>query len=240
MANNLDELRDGTLEEGRDVNVIAKRLTVEKDLATTAVIWILYLVGFGMIGFGFISKMYYIIAVGVIVIGYVFSTVKKDESYLLQLEQRVQQSASQIDNYLEQRVMVLENLAKLVNKAIDLDKTVFTEVTKLRSHTPEKEVDRNEFQAEIDAAYRGINIAVENYPDIKAHREIADAIQQNLYLQREITAAREVYNDSVGVWNREIYAWPFKKYVAAKEKYTTRLPFIATKEVKERAREVFF
>ena len=49
--------------------------------------------------------------------------------------------------------------------------------------------------------------------------------------------AREAYN--IGVWNREIFEWPFKKYVAAKKGYTTT-PFIASKEIKEKAREVFF
>ncbi len=34
---------------------------------------------------------------------------------------------------------------------------------------------------------------------------IRDAMQQNLYLQREITAAREVYNDNVVIWNREMF-----------------------------------
>ena len=40
-------------------------------------------------------------------------------------------------------------------------------------------------------------MAVENYPDLAAHREIADAMQQNMYLQREITAARESVNSGL-------------------------------------------
>ena len=87
---------------------------------------------------------------------------------------------------------------------------------------------------------RSVRVAVENYPDLAAHREIADAMQQNMYLQREITAARELYNDTVDQWNRDIFAWPTKKIVAAKNGYTTRIPFIASKEIKEQARAVFF
>ena len=63
---------------------------------------------------------------GIIIPAYVYSTLKKQESYFSQLEQRVQQSASQIDNYLEQRVIVLQNTVKLIEKAIDLDKSVFS------------------------------------------------------------------------------------------------------------------
>ena len=86
---------------------------------------------------------------------------------------------------------------------------------------------------------RDINVAVENYPDLQAHREIADAMQQNMYLQREITAARELYNDTVNEWNKDVFAWPTKKIVAAKNGYTTRIPFVASQEIKQKAKEVF-
>ena len=65
-------------------------------------------------------------------------------------------------------------------------------------------------------------------------------MKQNMYLQREITAARELYNDSVNQWNIDVYKWPTYNIVAAKEKYTTRIPFIASKEIKEKAKDVFF
>ena len=83
-------------------------------------------------------------------------------------------------------------------------------------------------------------MAFENYPDLKAHEEIKSAMQQNSYLQREITAARELYNDTIFAWNRDIFAWPTKMIVAAKAGYTTRIPFIASKEIKEKAKDVFF
>ena len=62
----------------------------------------------------------------------------------------------------------------------------------------------------------------------------------DLYLQREITAARTVYNSRVTQWNTDIFAWPTKMIVAARAGYTTRIPFAASKEVKEQARGVFF
>lgn len=240
MGNNLNEMEDEIREQGRDVNVIAKTIKVEKDSSVEIMILVLYLIGAALAVVGVVGKIYLLIPLGLIIIGYVFMTLKKTDSYFFQLEQRVQQSASQIDNYLEQRVIVLQNTAKLVEKAVDLDKTVFSEIARLRSNNSGKDVDRNEIQSQLDKAYTGLNIAVENYPDLKSHREIADAMQQNMYLQREITAAREVYNDTIGVWNREIFEFPFKKYIAAKKGYTTRIPFIASKETKERAREVFF
>ncbi len=239
MANTLNELDENIMEQGRDINVIAKQIKVEKDSSIQVLILGLYILGLVLIVFGVISKLYYLIAIGLIIPATVYSNLKKQESYFSQLEQRIQQSASQIDNYLEQRVIVLQNTAKLVEKAIELDRSTFSEIARLRSGNL-KDIDRNEIQSQLDKTYKGLNITLENYPDLKSHGELRDAIQQNIYLQREITAAREVYNDNVGIWNREIFEWPFRKYVAANKGYTTRIPFIASQEVKERAREVFF
>jgi LemA protein len=157
-----------------------------------------------------------------------------------QLQQKIQRNASQIDNYLEQRVMVLQNCARLLDKAIDLDKSTFENIAKFRSGNAVDDAVRNEIGGQIETVSRNINVAVENYPDLQAHREIADAMQQNMYLQREITAARELYNDTIDQWNRDIFAWPTKKIVAAKNGYTTRIPFAASKEIKEKAKSVFF
>ena len=99
---------------------------------------------------------------------------------------------------------------------------------------------RNAQQASLDNIANQINVAFEAYPDLKAHNEIADCMQQNSYLQKEITAAREVYNDTVLEWNSIIFQWPTYKIVAAKNGYTSRIPFAASKEMKDKARGTFF
>ena len=100
--------------------------------------------------------------------------------------------------------------------------------------------ERNSLSLSLDRGMGRLFPQVEAYPELKAHAAIADAMQQNNYLQKEITAARALYNDTVNQWNRDIFDWPTKMIVAAKEGYTTRIPFTASAEVKERAREVFF
>ncbi len=56
------------------------------------------------------------------------------------------------------------------------------------------ESNRNEVNAQVGSALGRLFPQVEAYPELKAHSAIADAMQQNNYLQREITAARTVYN----------------------------------------------
>ena len=221
MANQLDELNPEVREEGLETNVIAKKIPVE--------------VGTG-------SKVFEILLwVCGILPGLIFLFMKINaQKHFDQLQQKIQRNASQIDNYLEQRVMVLQNCARLLDKAIALDKDTFTNIAKYRSGNTDADAARNEVSGQMETISRDINVAVEQYPELAAHKEIADAMQQNMYLQREITAARELYNDTIDQWNRDIFAWPTKKIVAAKNGYTTRIPFIASKEIKEQAKGVFF
>lgn len=221
MANELDEMTATPREEGRDVNVI------EKQLAPT--------------GWKSAIVLEIVLFVLAIIPGLIFLLCKVHAGkYLSQLQQKIQHDASQIDNYLEQRVTILENTAALVNKSIQLDKDTFTEIARLRAGGATSDAGRNELNSAIENVNAKINVAMEAYPDLKSHAEIMNAMQQNSYLQREITAAREVYNDTVQQWNMAIYEWPCKCLVAHKRGYTTRIPFTASKEVKDRARGVFF
>ncbi len=222
MANQLDELNPEVREEGVDTNVIAKKIPAEVGVGSKIFEVLLWVCG--------------------IIPGLIFLIMKINaQKHFDQLQQKIQRNASQIDNYLEQRVMVLQNCARLLDKAIDLDKDTFQNIAKYRSgNAGDTDAARNALGGQVDSLSRTINVAVENYPDLKAHQEIADAMQQNMYLQREITAARELYNDTINQWNRDIFAWPTKKIVAAKNGYTTRIPFAASKEIKEKAKGVFF
>lgn len=220
MANELDEMTGPVNKEGRDINVIEKQLKVEM---TTGLKVLNVMVWLPLAIFLFIPPLVWL-----------YKKAKAKEHFQ-KLQQKIQHDASQIDNFLEQRVMILQNVARLLDKAIDLDKSTFTEIAKQRSAG-----NLNGTAEGIESINKAINVSLEAYPDLRAHGEIADAMQQNSYLQREITAAREVYNDSVAQWNRDIQTWGAKKYVAARDGYTTRIPFTTSSEIKQAARGVFF
>ena len=220
MANELDETKDPIREEGRDVHVIDKQLTVTVDWRSTFFQVILWILG--------------------IIPGIVFAVMKiKARSHLQQMQQKIQHDASTIDNYLQNRVTILTNTASLLNKSIELDKTTFAEIAKYRSGNF-SDAERGEVANKLAAAERAINVALEAYPDLRAHADIQTAMQQNAYTQQEITAAREAYNDTVQSWNTLIYQWPTYRIVAAKAKYTTRTPFTVSQEVREAAEKKDF
>jgi len=220
MANELDEMTGPVNESGRDINVIEKQLPVKVGFGSTLFEIMLWVCG--------------------ILPGVIFLFMKIGAAnYFRKLQQKIQADASQIDNYLEQRVQILQNVAPLVAKAVDLDKDVMKSVAAFRGGSL-PDADRNAVARNIDGAFGRLFPQVEAYPELKAHAAIADAMQQNNYLQREITAARALYNDTVNQWNSDIFDWPTKMIVAAKAGYTTRIPFTASAETKAKAREVFF
>jgi LemA protein len=220
MANELDELSGPVNRQGRDVNVIEKQIPVKVGFGSTLFEIMLWVLG--------------------ILPGLIFLFMKIGaRNYLQKLQQKIQADASQIDNFLEQRVQILQNVAPLVAKAIDLDKDVMKAVAAFRGGAA-PDGQRNVVSGQLDTAFARLFPQVEAYPDLKAHAAIADAMRQNSYLQKEITAARTLYNDTVNIWNSDIFAWPTKMIVAARTGYTTRIPFTASAETKAQARSTFF
>lgn len=248
MPNELDEVTGPTTPEGRDINVITKQIPATVGVGSRVfevALWTVGTVpGLVMLVTGTAPPLHALgyAAAGVLP-GLIFLFMKISAlNYLRQLQQRIQANASQIDNYLEQRVVILQNVAGLVAKSVDLDKDVMKSVAAFRGGAGGAAADtsRNAASAQLDGMFSRINVAFEAYPDLKAHAAIADAMRQNSYLQKEITAARTLYNDTVAMWNQDIFAWPTKQIVAARAGYTTRIPFVASAETRAAARGTFF
>ena len=249
MANLLDEVTGPVNDNGRDVRVIDRQLPVEIGFGSTIfeiALWvtipILVLIYVALMG----NTLGNPLMVGIIgclvgiLPGVIFIFMKiSARNYFQQLEQRIQAEASNIDNYLEQRVQILQNVVGILDRAIDLDKDVMKAVAALRGGRLSDDT-RSEVNAQDNTAFRSLFPQVEAYPELKAHNAIADAMQQNNYLQREITAARTVYNSRVTQWNTDIFRWPTKMIVAARQGYTTRIPFSVSAETRDMARSKFF
>lgn len=249
MANLLDETQGPVNDNGRDVHVIDRQLPVTITFRSTLfeiALWVTLplLTLIYVLAMGDQLADSTTVAIGGCVAGvlpgvvFIFMKISA-RNYFLKLEQRIQAEASNIDNYLEQRVQILQNVVGLVNRAIDLDKDVMKAVAALRGGKV-NEANRSDVNSQLNMACGRLFPQVEAYPDLKAHQAIADAMQQNNYLQREITAARTVFNSRVTQWNTDLFSWPTKMIVAARQGYTTRIPFTASAETREMARSKFF
>ncbi|HOD89440.1 MAG TPA: LemA family protein, partial [Bacteroidales bacterium] len=132
MANELNELKDYVNEEGRDINVIEKQIPVKVGWGSTLFEVLLWVCG--------------------IIPGLIFLFMKiKAQKYFDQLQQKIQHNASQIDNYLEQRVQVLQNVVGLVERSIDLDKDVMKSVAAFRGGIHPTEENRSQVASQLES-----------------------------------------------------------------------------------------
>lgn len=165
---------------------------------------------------------------------------KTTVSHFQALLQKINGLASEIDNYIDQQIDILQNVAPLVEKSVELDKDVMKSVAAFRGGVDITNENRNAVASQVNATYRALVPHVEAYPDLKAHAVIAEAMQKAEHLRKEITAARTLYNDRVTQWNREVFEWPIKRMVAAEQHYRTLIPFAIDSGRKEGAHQVFF
>lgn len=221
MANELDEKTGPVNEKGQDVHVIDKQLEPKIGAGTITFIVFLFILG--------------------IIPGLIWLAVKASrQSYLDGLQQKIQHNASQIDNYLVQKGDILRNASDLLGQAINIDKSVFLDIAKARSGADINGNELSKKNAQVEQISKKVQVAFEQYPNLKSHEALADCMQQNSYLTKEITAARDLYNDTVLEWNQAIFKWPTNKYIASKKHWTTRIPFTASAEQKAAANERYF
>lgn len=248
MANPLDEVNDPVNDAGREARVIEKQLPVTIGFGSSLFEVLIWIVGFipgAVITFAvkpdWESWVYALIWCAGILPGVIYLLLKiQAKNYFMQLQQRIQASASTIGNYQEQRYEILKNVAGLVKQSVALDKEVMTAVAAYRGGITPDGGSLTENAEALDRGFARLFPQVEAYPELKAHAQIAEAMRQNSYLQREITAARDLYNQVVLIWNTEIYEWPVKQIVAARAHYTTRIPFSVSKASIDGSKSNFF
>lgn len=238
----LDRMNGYVNPDGRETGVIEQVIEVRVGLGSALFQIFICLVGFIPAAYCYFTELLTTTQCIILaVLGFVPAiglAIKKVQvkNYFNSLTQRLNSQASTIDNYIEQRVIILKNAKKLLDQAVSLDKDTFVALAAQRSGS----AGRNELNAALDNNVRAFNMAFENYPELRAHSSIAEAMKQNDILQRQITAARELYNDTINMWNKEIFAWPIKMIVASSERYKTEIPFSTSREIKDEAKSVLF
>ena len=240
MANELDEITGPVNKAGRDINVIDKQLPVTVGIGSTIFeicLWIVPIAVAALIPY--LYGLPWAVAAAGIVPGLIWWYIKlKAENYLQQLQQKIQAEASTVGNCYKKRAEILKNAASAVKMYIKHESGVMENIAALRSGIQPGE-DLNKYASQVDAAVKNFSIQLEKYPELQADLVIADFLQQNIYTESEIAAARDVYNNRVYQWNRDIYDWPAKQIVAAKKGYHTRVPFIISEADKQLAQSDF-
>ena len=123
---------------------------------------------------------------------------------------KVKEAFGSIDVYLKKRFDLIPNLISVVNKYASHEKELLTTMTKLRSNidTSNSTSEMIDISNQLTSMLSGLNVTVENYPDLKADSQFLN-LQHNLTdTEEQISAARRSYNAAVTTYNDKIQMFP--------------------------------
>ena len=243
----LDHSATAENQKGNEVFVATREVEVGEDKSARYLQWGLWGIGGATLVYMvfFTNESSFIVGLlkgllGCLPAVWFFWQKKQVEAEFAAQQQKINGAASQIDNYNLHRLEILKNLENLVKRSVSQDSEIYGKIAAFRSGINPETQNRNEVAGRIDQAFGVLMSHFESYPDLKSQNIIAEAIQENRNLMGEITSAREIYNNKVTQWNREIFQWPIKKLVAHEMGLHTMIPFALSAVAKQETTRNFF
>jgi len=156
------------------------------------------------------------------------------------LENRIDNSLSQIDVQLKKRADLVPNLISSVKGYAKHEKSIMDEVTKARKEFMGAKGMQEKIQkgAELQHALKSILAVAENYPQLRANENFLHLQQELAAIEDKIAYARQHYNDSIlfynnltkkvpGMWFASVYGKSAKKYleIPKEEKAVPKVSF---------------
>lgn len=129
---------------------------------------------------------------------------------LRQLEVKVEEAESGIDVALTKRFDVLTKMMGAVKGYAKHEAETLENVVKWRNNQPKDLTleQKQEFMSKMDTVSRGINVAVEAYPELKADKAFNNLQHSITDVEEHLQAARRLYNSNVSTINSKIITFP--------------------------------
>ena len=146
--------------------------------------------------------MYLIAVILILIIIFILSQYNK----LIKLRNKVKQSKSGIEVYLNQRFDLIPNLVECVKAYSKYESELFENISKLRaSYNKTKDFDKAN---KLNNTFNQILALAEDYPDLKASNQFVN-LQKNLVkIESQLQAARRIYNNDVTFYNTKLETIP--------------------------------
>jgi len=148
---------------------------------------------------------------------------------IIRLENRIDNSWSQIDVQLRRRADLIPNLMETVKGYMKHEKEVLENVTKARTSlmnakTPQKNVEADNM---LTGALKTLFAVAENYPDLKANQNFLNLQDELTHTEDKIAYSRQHYNDTVLSFNNTIETFPgnfFARRMGKKTREMLQIP----------------
>lgn len=129
---------------------------------------------------------------------------------LVTLKLRVKEAWSDIDVQLKRRNSLIPNLVESVKGYMKHEKSLLEKITELRSKVEKADSPKKlgELNSQLSSALGSLNIAVENYPQLKANENVNKLQDELTNTEDKISYSRRFYNQSVLAFNTAIKRFP--------------------------------
>lgn len=122
------------------------------------------------------------------------------------LKIKVEEAGSDIDVALTKRFDLLTKQLDIVKGYAKHERETLIEVTGMRTGMSPKE--KSEYNAQLDAAAKQLNIMVEQYPQLRAAENFTQLQRTTADVEEHLQAARRVYNANINAYNQAIVVFP--------------------------------
>ncbi len=139
-----------------------------------------------------------ILIIGVIAIQY---------NSIMKLKQRVKQSRSGIDVYLQQRFNLIPNLVETVKGYMNYEKETLKNLTELRAQY--NKTNDMKISQELNNKINYVIAVSEKYPELKASEQFLNLQKSLSKMESQLQAARRIYNNDVTTYNTKISVVPY-------------------------------
>ena len=155
------------------------------------------------------KKTVIIIAI-VAVIVIIGGTLMSSYNGLVTGRETVESAESNIDTYLQRRAALIPNVVSTVKSFASHETEVFDKVLEARTALVNANTveDKAEADAQLDTALQGINVIVENYPELKSDATYIALMDELEGSENRIAVARKDYNDAVKDYNNKVIRFP--------------------------------
>lgn len=129
---------------------------------------------------------------------------------LVNLRENVKNGWSQIDVQLKRRHDLIPNLVETVKGYLKHESSTLENVIKARQVAVDASSIKDKIQAEnmLTGTLRSLFAVSENYPDLKANRNMMQLHEELTTTENKIGFARQYYNDEVNRYNISVQSFP--------------------------------
>ena len=154
-------------------------------------------------------------------------------NWFRQTKVKVEEANSGIDVALTKRYDLLTKALASVKGYAKHEAETLTKVIGMRTgNINELSLDeKSKLNAELSEVQRGINVVVEQYPQLKADTQFTLLQNQTADCEEQLQAARRVYNSNVSIFNQKRVTFP-DSIVAKRIGFTQDLEFFKADEEK--------